>query len=87
MAVGTYIWRTQQDDRVRPRHADREGKLYRWDSPPSGGSPGEDYNCRCFAELPTDGDTEGLDQFQNMSKDEIRDNLTNVKTILGITEQ
>ena len=45
-----YIWRTEGDDKVRDAHAAREGKVYNWNLPPVGGNPGEDYNCRCWAE-------------------------------------
>lgn len=42
-----YIWRTVGDDRVREEHAEREGlKFSIYDSP----LPGEDFNCRCWAE-------------------------------------
>ena len=45
-----YIWRTEGDDKVRDAHAAREGHIYNWHIPPEGGHPGEDYNCRCWAE-------------------------------------
>ena len=45
-----YIWRTRQDDKVRGKHAEREGKIFNKHIPPVGGNPGEDYNCRCWAE-------------------------------------
>lgn len=45
-----YIWRTRRDNKVRPAHADREGQIFSWDEPPTGGHPGEDHNCRCTAE-------------------------------------
>ena len=45
-----YIWRTRQDDKVRGKHAEREGKIFNKHIPPEGGNPGEDYNCRCWAE-------------------------------------
>jgi SPP1 gp7 family putative phage head morphogenesis protein len=45
-----YIWRTSMDERVRPTHAEREGKIFSWASPPAGGHPGEDFNCRCVAQ-------------------------------------
>lgn len=48
--INKYIWRTVGDDRVRPEHADLEGKEFSWDSPPSIGHPGEPINCRCYAE-------------------------------------
>ncbi|MFQ5443539.1 MAG: phage minor head protein [Nitrospinales bacterium] len=44
-----YIWRTRRDSNVRSSHAEREGKIFRWDDPPDGGHPGEDYGCRCWA--------------------------------------
>lgn len=44
-----YIWRTQDDDRVRPPHAANDDKVFSWDKPPTTGHPGEDYNCRCWA--------------------------------------
>ncbi|MEE6207293.1 MAG: phage minor head protein [Alphaproteobacteria bacterium] len=45
-----YIWRTKGDDKVRGAHAEREGKIFNRHVPPEGGNPGEDYNCRCWAE-------------------------------------
>ena len=45
-----YIWRTCKDDKVRGKHAEREGMVFNWHVPPEGGHPGEDYNCRCWAE-------------------------------------
>jgi len=45
-----YVWRTKGDDRVRSTHAAREGEVFSWSEPPEGGHPGEDYNCRCWAE-------------------------------------
>lgn len=45
-----YIWRTRRDRRVRSQHADREGRVFSWNDPPTGGHPGEDFNCRCTAE-------------------------------------
>lgn len=45
-----YIWRTSDDDKVRPSHAANEGKLFPWKNPPATGHPGEHYSCRCRAE-------------------------------------
>ena len=45
-----YIWRTQNDDKVRGAHAHREGQIFSWEMPPAGGHPGEEHNCRCTAE-------------------------------------
>ncbi len=46
-----YVWQTRRDGMVRSSHAEREGQVFTWDDPPEGGHPGEDYNCRCTAEL------------------------------------
>lgn len=57
-----YIWRTMNDDRVRPEHEEREGDEFLWDDPPEGGHPGEAINCRCYAEPVIDaGDDEDDD--------------------------
>lgn len=47
--IESYIWSTSRDVRVRPDHADREGKEFRWDNPPPGGHPGKAIYCRCVA--------------------------------------
>ncbi len=44
-----YIWQTSLDNRVRPEHAAREGKVFEYAKPPKGGNPGIDYRCRCAA--------------------------------------
>ena len=48
--VKKYRWRTKRDNRVRPEHAAREGKIFRWDSPPTDGHPGMAIRCRCKAQ-------------------------------------
>jgi len=51
LGVSNYIWRTVGDERVRDTHEDNDGELFSWDSPPGEtGHPGEDYQCRCWAE-------------------------------------
>lgn len=56
-----YIWRNSQDRRVRGNpaglyphakhdHWARESEIFYWNKPPPGGHPGQDYNCRCYAE-------------------------------------
>lgn len=51
-----YIWRTAEDDDVRPLHRKLNGRYFRWSSPPVSGSSGERahagqiYNCRCYPE-------------------------------------
>lgn len=51
-----YRWRSKQDDRVRPEHAARHGRIFSWVYPPDGGHPGEDFGCRCWAEMVKDDD-------------------------------
>lgn len=46
--ITQYMWRTAEDDRVRPTHAIRDGKVYDWND--SGIKPGEEPNCRCTAQ-------------------------------------
>ncbi len=45
-----YVWRTVGDGKVRSAHAAHAGKIFRWNENIDGGHPGEDYNCRCWAE-------------------------------------
>lgn len=47
--VTKYQWRTVLDERVRPWHADREGKIYSWNNPPWDGHPRQAPFCRCEA--------------------------------------
>ncbi|MEM6780497.1 MAG: colicin E3/pyocin S6 family cytotoxin [Pseudomonadota bacterium] len=54
--AGWYVWRTVGDGKVRGAHAAREGQVFSWDNPPDGGHPGEDYNCRCWAQKYVPGD-------------------------------
>jgi SPP1 gp7 family putative phage head morphogenesis protein len=49
IGVKSYIWRTAMDERVRDTHQ-LEGEEFDWDSPPAVGHPGQDYQCRCYAE-------------------------------------
>jgi len=51
VGVEEYVWRSVQDSRVRPEHAERNGKTYSWKEGPSNGShPGQEVRCRCRAE-------------------------------------
>ena len=61
VGVKRYIWRTVGDERVRgnpvgrysgatPSHFSREGKTFKWASPPNDGHPGQPIQCRCYAE-------------------------------------
>ncbi len=45
-----YIWHTVGDHKVRGEHARRNGQTFSWANPPDDENPGEDYNCRCWAE-------------------------------------
>jgi SPP1 gp7 family putative phage head morphogenesis protein len=49
LGISSYIWRTRRDDRVRPAHRAREGKMFRWDAkePPL---PGYEVGCRCVGQ-------------------------------------
>lgn len=49
IGIDFYTWQTRRDAQVRDSHAERDGKVFRWDTPPEGGHPGEAYNCRCYA--------------------------------------
>ena len=55
---GYYIWRTVEDEKVRPAHAANNGKIFSWNDPPPTGHPGEEYGCRCRAEEYIKGKTE-----------------------------
>lgn len=51
LGVEEYIWRTAGDGRVRPDHMSKNGKVFRYDSPPKDtGHPGHDIQCRCVAQ-------------------------------------
>lgn len=50
-----YIWHTAEDGDVRDTHAEMDGKIFRFDTPPyiegeGEHGPGEFPNCRCYAE-------------------------------------
>ena len=50
LGINSYTWRTVGDERVRETHDAVDGQVFGWDSPPEFGHPGEDYQCRCWAE-------------------------------------
>lgn len=50
IGIESYIWRTADDEKVRPTHDENDNLTFRWDSPPSTGHPGEEVQCRCTAE-------------------------------------
>ncbi len=48
--LDSYVWRGVLDERERPEHVEREGKIYQWDDPPIDGHPGQPVQCRCSPE-------------------------------------
>ena len=60
--VTKYIWRTVGDARVRETHAMNNGREFTWREGWEGLHPGDDYNCRCFAE-PIFTSIAGLEDF------------------------
>lgn len=68
IGIDEYIWRNSKDQRVvgnpvglypkgnkvHGNHWEREGNIYRWDSPPPDGHPGQAILCRCWAEAVLD---------------------------------
>jgi SPP1 gp7 family putative phage head morphogenesis protein len=50
VGVTKYIWRTVNDSRVRPQHADRNGNTYSFGVGANGENPAEPVRCRCRAE-------------------------------------
>ena len=50
LGVTRYVWRDVGDNRVREEHEARNGESFEWSSPPEGGHPGEEVNCRCYAD-------------------------------------
>jgi uncharacterized protein with gpF-like domain len=50
MNIAFNTWTTQHDARARGSHADRDGKIFRWDSPAGSGHPTQDFGCRCYAQ-------------------------------------
>lgn len=61
IGVRRYVWRTVGDERVRDSHARNDGKIFRWDGGPATGHPGEEINCRCWAEPVLDDLVPGLE--------------------------
>lgn len=56
---GVYIWKSQDDSRVRATHRKLAGKIFAYDDPPTTidkyghthtGHPGTDWGCRCWEE-------------------------------------
>lgn len=50
LGIDSYLWRTSGDARVRESHQILDGKTFAWNDPPEPGHPGQDYQCRCWAD-------------------------------------
>lgn len=50
LGVTHFVWRTQDDEKVRAAHAERDDRVYSWQDEFPDGPPGHGYNCRCVAE-------------------------------------
>lgn len=50
LGVEEYTWRGVGDARERDSHRILNNTIQRWDDPPDVGHPGEDIQCRCWAE-------------------------------------
>jgi SPP1 gp7 family putative phage head morphogenesis protein len=50
LGVERFVWRTVGDERVRDEHDELEGQIFDYDDPPEVGMPGDDVQCRCYAE-------------------------------------
>ncbi len=74
---GFYRWRTVGDDRVRGSHAALDGDLRSWGDSPD---PGEEINCRCWAEPVDIKDVPVI----NSSKERIRSVLNDTPAIFEI---
>lgn len=61
IGVKRFTWRSVHDGRVRPEHADLDGKTFSYAQPPSVGIPGEPINCRCYADPVLDDILDALD--------------------------
>ena len=49
VGVTHYVWMSVQDQRVRPDHVERNGRLYEWGELPPSEEPGQPVQCRCTA--------------------------------------
>ena len=50
MGLTKFIWRSQDDGKVRPEHQAYDDQTFSWKAPPDDGTPGQAYGCRCSAE-------------------------------------
>jgi GH24 family phage-related lysozyme (muramidase) len=68
---GYYIWRTVNDSHVRADHAAKDGMIRAWEDSPD---PGDDFNCRCWAEPAPNATEEAYTGWQKEAFDEIKEN-------------
>lgn len=68
----SYVWTTQRDERVRPLHAQRQGKVFSWKVAPSDGHPGMPVRCRCVATPVLDFDFNGQFPIDPMKQIELQ---------------
>lgn len=50
LGIAKFVWRSMEDERVRPEHEVLDGQVFSYDDPPAEGLPGEPVLCRCGAE-------------------------------------
>jgi SPP1 gp7 family putative phage head morphogenesis protein len=51
LGADRYVWRSMEDARVRPLHAELDGTTRSWSEPhPTEGHPGDAFGCRCTAQ-------------------------------------
>lgn len=80
-------WRyeTRHDNRVRPEHADLDGKVFRLDDPYSQGLyPPNGWNCRCTAEATDEGRLATKDEIDQLKKDNVSEGFDSNVGIDGI---
>lgn len=65
LGISKYVWRTMGDNRVRDEHEDLEGQEFSWDEESAEGYPGDEVNCRCWAEPVMDDFVEELGDSEN----------------------
>ena len=47
--LGSAVWESQRDNRVRPQHREWQGQIFTWQEGIDGTFPGLPFNCRCYA--------------------------------------
>ena len=62
LGIRQYTWRSADDAKVRAAHAVHDDQVFDWDAPPAGGHPGQERNCRCWAEPFLPGANSGADE-------------------------